>query len=383
MAPPSKGGPASKKGRKIRCEDENRVLRSDQDCREEEDRTLMSDQETISNRALRSDQVCCDEEDRTLISDREKALADQIKERTEELETTNDGNKIADNLESAKNENEVNPGNQEREEDHVRKEEIAKVEEVPMGKKGVTFEGTIENTMEGRNVLKPMLERYFMITDTGNVATVSGMKAEEAIVRKAKENDQCTEGNTKAAAAGGYAKGQGQNQPLRQNGRQTDADRIPGQTALGRNDKAQNMDGNTKGKEQVGVKKEREQEGGQGGRGGYSVRGGLGGRGGYEVRGGKSGGRMQNTSENEGRKLYEMRRKRKAIELKNNFQSLGGMDEEGRSNKANFDPGDSKNSEGDDEDPDYSGNEGDVSEGSEESDEGVFAADDADETPLV
>lgn len=101
--------------------------------------------------------------------------------------------------------------------------------------------------------------------------------------------------------------------------------------------------------------------GGNGGRGGHNVRGG------YEVRGGRMGGRGYNLRQNEGRKEYENRRKRKTIELSNNFQALGDLDENGKTHKANIDPGDDEGSDWEEDDPDYSGDESVFSEESDES----------------
>nr|GLL49735.1 hypothetical protein Itr_chr15CG13740 [Ipomoea trifida] len=198
MAPPSK--PASKKVRNDRCE-ENRTQKSDQNGDKEKDRILMSDQE------------------------------DPLASKSKEAKEIEEGNCVTPITE--KNETLDRMG------------ENINEETIQAGKKEVTFEVTVDEKLEKRNVLKPPMERDFVVTNTGNVAT-----------RKL-------------------------NPETRKN--------------------MQNVEGK---------------------------------------------GEIPKAAEN----------------------TLGRLDEERRSNKANFDPRDSENSEEDGDDSDYSGNEGDISEESEESD---------------
>nr|GMC71026.1 hypothetical protein Iba_chr03aCG21300 [Ipomoea batatas] len=188
---------------------------------------------------MQSDQNCDMENDRILMSDQENLLASKNSEETKEVGEGKCAN--------------ANPA----------------------GKKEVKFDVAADENLEKRNVLKPPMERDFVVTNTGNVATVSGIKSEEKLMEKTTEKEQCTEG-----VCGNVA------------------DRKPN---------------------------------------------------------------------------FETRRSMQNVEGKG--ETLGGLDEEGRANRANLDPGDSEKSEGDDDDPDYSGNEGDISEGSEESDDRVKEAD--------
>nr|GMD95940.1 hypothetical protein Iba_chr15aCG17200 [Ipomoea batatas] len=124
VAPPSK--PASKKVRNDRRE-ENRTQKSDQNGDKGKDRILMSDQEDPL--ALKSEEA-------------------------KEIEEGNCVTPITENNETLD-----------------RMGENINEETIQAGKKEVTFEVTVDEKLEKRNVLKPPMERDFVVTNTGNVAT--------------------------------------------------------------------------------------------------------------------------------------------------------------------------------------------------------------------
>nr|GMD29921.1 very-long-chain enoyl-CoA reductase [Ipomoea batatas] len=459
--PPSKGGPATgvvpKKGKNKRKNQRN-----------EEDRTLETD---CGNSKVKGDQM---EESRGTLEAEQKELPKADCNLDAEF-GGNQGDPILESkieqsapiLESKEDHNAdqnfdpiANSGKKtgrDKESDKVK-------DDIPHAKKEVKFVEEQEE-MVSKGVLKPLWERDFRVTDSTNVASVSGTKpiddpkaakgvCAEGVYGNANEGKPEMKmdagadgaarnsgpkieeknatggmkvplnnggknvvqgmgrgqsirtgvtnnngsfaslftadtnkkgggnaGNAGVAKSSGVmgkepARDQGQNQTLKQNLRQNTGVRILG-THPGKADFRQNVKGslggykgeekaNLKGKEQERemksetVKTEGRKEGKF-----CDWGGGTGGRGGHNLRGGRN----YSMRVNEGRREYENRRKIKSVELSNNFQALRDLDENGRTHKANFDPGDGDSSENERDDPDYTGDESEMSEGSEESSE--------------